>query len=549
MDDGSVVEIPMLLPSSWMQVVLAECPDLLCGDSCSHSEIHEQLSAFWTCYEFFQPGHVVYRKDKNDLHSTIPIVVHGDEGRYLKKGNFMVCTIETVLGNDAEKKNKKKPCTCFNTPELSRYSNIGAGRTGDASFMKDLAVASEQHVNDSGNEFLTKFLVFGMSSLVYKKNKEILIQAFDMVARDLQSLHEHGLVVKGHTYFASTLGCKGDLKFHHQIGHLSRSYYNVGVRQNHPICSLCLAGQDGLNFEDVSDRPPWMETMYVVKPWSRTPSLATIPFQNGCPEAIFRLDMFHSWKVGLGRDLTGSTLIVLAQLGYFDSVDGSDTEYNLPARLVRAHSSFFLWCKACGKSPALHSFSNALLNYTNQQSFAWFNVKGSDNTLLTEWLLFVVKLAVATNGSRYPTLEGPLIETFQSATLAFQILHSHRLWMSRVCGVRLTYHLTVMIRGYKVLALESKKLGVVAYGLKPKLHSLDHINKDLKRQIDGGSPKILNPLCFSCEANESVVGHVARLSRRVSSRTVSTRVLDRVCIKVKSLMRKFKARLRTRRKR
>ena len=90
----------------------------------------------------------------------------------------------------------------------------------------------------------------------------------------------------------------------------------------------------------------------------------------------------------------------------------------------------------------------------------------------------------------------------------------------------------------------AKDLNIVGYGLKPKLHACDHISKDLKRQLLANVPRVLNPLIFSCEANESMVGHVSRISRRVSARTVNTRVLDRVCIKVKYLLSKGKLRPR-----
>ena len=310
-EDGEVIELPILLPSSWLGCILKNYKFLLCGGH--DCDLHEQLSAFWTCFEFYQPGHVVFQKDKNILASTLPIVLHGDEGRYLKKGNFMVCTIESMLGSTDETKSKKKACDCSSDPVLSRYGRISCGHVGDEVFMDAIKVASKQHVNDAGNEFLSKFLLFGMSSLIYKKHKAILKQAFDMVVSDMTALFETGLTIDGHTYYVATLGVKGDLKFHHQMGNLSRSYYNVGTKENHPICSLCLAGRDGILFEDVSDHPPWMETLYLQKPWSAAPGLSLLPFQNGCPEALFRLDLFHCWKCGLGRDLTGSTLIVLCQ--------------------------------------------------------------------------------------------------------------------------------------------------------------------------------------------------------------------------------------------
>lgn len=251
-------------------------------------------------YQFYQPGHEAFQKTTEELKYTFPIAIHGDEGRYLKKGNFMVCTVENLIGNDGDKKLLKGPCTCSEDPVLSRYGNIGTGHTGDESFNRLVQIAAGQHVNDTGNEFLSKFVCFGMSSLVYKKDKALLKKAFEMVADDLMLLHSTGINVGGKTYWAATCGIKGDLKFFHQIGNLTRSYYNTGVKENHPLCSLCLAGHDAVCFEDVSDTPVWQETMFSERPWAEgnAPSLGCVPFQASCPEAIFRLDLFHCYKLG-----------------------------------------------------------------------------------------------------------------------------------------------------------------------------------------------------------------------------------------------------------
>lgn len=95
-----------------------------------------------------------------------------------------------------------------------------------------------------------------------------------------------------------------------------------------------------------------------------------------------------------------------------------------------------------------------------------------------------------------------------------------------------------MLKGYKWLSQETRRLNIVAYSLKPKLHAMRHIAGDIEKQLSRGSSQILNPLAFSCEANEDMVGHVARLSRRVSARTVNHRVFDRVCIRMKTLWRR-----------
>ena len=166
-------------------------------------------------------------------------------------------------------------------------------------------------------------------------------------------------------------------------------------------------------------------------------------------------------------------------------------------------------------------------------------MKGSDKTLLTFWFLDTIKLSVEHGGRGHPRFESALLEKLESAKVVLEILHSHSLWLGRVCAQRVQHHLAVMVRGYKVLAREAKRLNVVSYGLKPKLHALDHIGKDLRKQLKDKAPLVLNPLAWSCEANESVAGHVSRLARRVDSRTCGTRVFDRLCIKVKGLLSKY----------
>ena len=521
-------------------MLMATAPHVLCG---GHGrDIQTELSVFWRLYEQVQPDHVVYQRDPATRPFTLPVLIHGDEGRYLKKANWMVCMVEPALGSNPDKK-VHEACQCAEDSRLRRCGNIGQG---DQSDLDAVTAGSHQQVNDSGNEFLTKFCVFGMSSVVYKQRPGLLEAAFAMVARDMQVLHEQGFDSNGVTYYASTLGVKGDLKFFHQLGGLTRSYYNAGTKENHPICHLCMAGQDGCDFEDLSETAAWLGTMYTQKPWTRMPALATIPCEQA-PEAVFKFDLFHCWKVGLGRDLTGSSTMALALLGYFDFSPEDSTA--LPERLKRAHSLFVLWCKAESKSPALHSFTPALLNYKNLRSFCWFNTKGSDTTLITQWLHFFVRASRLDGGPRHPALEAAMLETLESAIELFGLLHRHPLWLPRACAKLAEYHMTVMTKGYKVLAREChSNLDIVGFGFKPRLHSVDHIRRDLKRQLQRNAARIINPMAFSCESNESFVGHVSRLARRLNSRTVGHEVLDRICYNIKGQIRESKARLRTRRR-
>lgn len=299
-----------------------------------------------------------------------------------------------------------------------------------------------------------------------------------------------------------------------------------------------MAGAENFPFEELADGAAWEATLHVEKPWDTNdpPAMTRIPFEVGKEETMFRLDTFHGWKLGLGRDLVGSTLIFLALSGYCDAA--GDTQ-NMKDRLDRCHSSFRLWCMASKKTAALHYFSQAFFNAQNQRKFPWVNCKGSDTTLLTSWLLLVVKTLVRTCAVQqdHTFFFNILVETLESTETFFDVLYSHGLWLPNTCGQRVLHHLNTMLRGYKLLALECKRLNIVGFSLKPKLHCMRHIAHDMADQLKRG-PIILNVLAHSCEANEDTVGHVARLSRRVSARTVNDRVLDRVCIKMKTQWRR-----------
>ena len=520
---GQFLEVPYVKPSSWLSLVLKKYRTLLFP----HGNIEQELDAFWSCYKNFQPGHVVFEFGAEKLKRTLPILLHGDEGRYLKKGNYMITTIELMIGSSPT---KKKTCSCEADPALDRYP--GVRLISDTLPAAMSQVASNQLVNTSGNCFLSKFLLLGLQSQLYKKNPDLVHQALDLIAQDLTLLLKDGIEVgSSETFYCAVLGVKGDLKFHYQVGNLTRTYLNTGTKNERAICSLCLAGSPQVPFEELGPpTPAWEATMFREKPWDNEPSLVQIPFEPGCEESLFRLDSFHCWKVGMGRDLIGSTVITLALLEYL-------IFNQMIQRICRrdskdAHSSFRLWCLANGKSPALHYFSPALFNCSNQRQFPWANVKGSDCMLMTSWLCFVVKLTLNNNLVKlgHSQFFQVLLETLGSVEVFFKLLYSHGLWLPPVCAQRALHHVTVMLRGYKWLSQEVRRLNIVAYSLKPKLHAMRHIAGDIEKQLSRNSSKILNPLAFSCEANEDMVGHVARLSRRVSARTVNHRVFDRVCI-------------------
>lgn len=535
---GSLIELPIIKPSAWIRCLAKQDMTLLSGGD---ADYQKQFWSFWKCFQFTQPGHEIFRSGSDEvLKKTVPLIIFGDEGRYLKKGNFMVATIECPLGSTPT---KLKECTCRTDPGLQRYELGDVGH--DPSMQAAVRTASLQFGNHCGHSFLSKFLCFGLKSQIYKKHPDLLEQAFNLVSQDLQDLHSHGVIVEGQTLFATTVGIKGDLKFHHQLGHLERSYYNLGVTKEHPICTFCHAGAPGVPFEDLEPDAAWRSTMFMTRPWQENapPNLSKIPGDRSAPENSFKLDTFHCWKLGVGRDVIGSLIISFCLLGYFD-FGKEDFTRNIDDRLDRAWSHFSLYCSAEGKTPAVHYFSKMYFNITNFRQFPWSNSKGSDTTLLTLWLTFFIKpqRQSGTVQAGHETFMDLALETLEAATTFFEILYGHRLWLQRPCAQRCLHCLRIMLRGFKLLARESKCLGLVAFSLKAKFHALDHISRDLADQLSGLAPLILSPLAFACEGNEDMVGRTSRVARRLSSRLVSLRVLERVTLKMRLLTRKRRRR-------
>ncbi|CAE7830948.1 unnamed protein product [Symbiodinium sp. CCMP2592] len=137
----------------------------------------------------------------------------------------------------------------------------------------------------------------------YKNYPDLLHELFRLVSEDLNELCITGAAVaqKGH-FYTGFLGLKGDMKFHHQIGFLKRSYYNLGRKRNLPMCHLCNAGIAEAPFEDLDDQPQWEASLFMNAPWDSDaiPPVAQVEFDPACTPLVFRLDPFHLWRMGTG---------------------------------------------------------------------------------------------------------------------------------------------------------------------------------------------------------------------------------------------------------
>ena len=522
-------------PQDWIKHWMETDPHVLCG---CHNDPESNLSAFWELFKMVHSDHVVFQHHGSRLNRTIPLCIHGDEGRAVKRTNFLVSSLESPLGSTADLR-VSRGCDCeaqlAKRPSIPTYDPDMPPPALDPDVLR---VASQQLTNFKGHSYVSRMLIFGIGGWVYKKHPHIIDTLYEELKVNMSDLFYNGVKLdNGTVFYGACVGIKGDMDYHAKIFKLERSYSHVGTKNELDICHLCHAGRPGCKFEDFSESPVWLPTALQTRPWDLNdpPSLVMLPCDQAAPERILQNDVFHMLKLGVGRDIVGGVLVILLRLKFFD-YEGSSV--NLPDRFVRAHSYFAMWAKATNHSPGLRSFSKAYFCMKTLISAPWSNSKASDTVLLLKWLVFTLNYQL-----QHPAVPGheKLLKEMRQvcqAALDISLTTSHGLWLKRPCARLLYANLMTMLRGYSVLAQRSLALRIRAFIQKPKGHGLHHIAVDLRRQLLAGSPLILSPQCYACDVNEDFVGRISKLSRQLGFRGLHIRVIQRYFLKVAALHRK-----------
>ena len=515
--------------SDWLACFLNRMPSVL---GCSKVPLGDQCKAFWTMYQHLHPSHVLYPSDRS-WSRAVPICLYGDEGRGPKRANFLDVSWETPLGVFDHKVYK---CNCAeHVAAVPRHALPVNERPVQVSSL--CHIAQLMSTNQQAHSYLTKHLIFGLPSYIYRKHEHVLEVHLELLKSDMEHLFTQGVKVgpNDDVWYGVLVGIKGDMKFHAEVaGQFTRCYSTLGKKKELHMCAWCLAGPKHCPFEEIDHDPKWVSTMFAERPWNDEPSLAQIPMDASRPEYAFKFDMFHLMKVGMSRDIVGSLIVVLARLGFFDF--SARESRDLPERLERAHGHFRLFCAEQKKSPGLRSFTKTFFNCKTYAAAPWSNSKGSDTTLLVRWLTFFIGLAIDSDDKGVRDFLQVAKQVLVNVAEAHRICETHGLWMPRSCGQSLYVRLMVVCKGYHRLAAFGLGFAMISFGLKPKYHGIKHVVQELRAQLRCGAPLIANPNIFCCESNEDHVGKISALSRRLSTRTLCRRLLQRVFLKTKALM-------------
>ena len=225
----------------------------------------------------------------------------------------------------------------------------------------------------------------------------------------------------------------------------------------------------------------------------------------------------------------------MCRVGLFDFEDSESRGINL--RLQRAHGAFKLWALTNGKSPGLRSFTRAFMNV--QKSFStspWSNSKGSDSVLLCKWLYFYTGLMLSSEPQGFEQFLRVARKVLQNIIGMHALWETHGLFLPRPCAQLLYIKIMTVCKGYHMLArMGMEDFKMVGFGVKPKYHGLKHLAWDIRAQLLAGAPMVLSANMCSCESNEDHVGKVCSLARKVSTKTIGQRLLQRYFLKSKAL--------------
>ncbi|CAL1170886.1 unnamed protein product [Cladocopium goreaui] len=267
LDDGQTVSIPHYKVTDMAGHLLTKHPEILLGGDTLESG-ESRCKSFWEKFRDHQPDHKVFQQFV-DFRRVVPICIHGDKGRTLKKSPIACYSWESVWGLPAglrdtatepvlNRRNQQKydtghlGVTCL---ERSTSSN-GGGTYDDAD---DACTIKRRRLGQCGHSFLNRYLFTCVPYAVYSLDSyTVLRTVLKELGSQLKSLFLDGVEVNSTTYHFALIGVKGDAEFHVEAGEFCRSYMTVGTANNLQMCHECEADD---NFGDVSDNPSWLNTV------------------------------------------------------------------------------------------------------------------------------------------------------------------------------------------------------------------------------------------------------------------------------------------------
>lgn len=475
---------------------------------CEKLRFRARLLEFWENMKRIQPHFSLFCDDDDggntcDFSRLVPLYIHGDEGRTLKKGGLMIVSVQPVIGGGFAEKRLKRP--------------------------KDF---DRMQVNFKGHSFSTRLISLVIPKTLYESDQSFFQEAMDKFTDSMKGLLENGVVDSstGETFRFCIIGVKGDMPFLQKVGGLKRSW-NTTVKRGTArtpakgICFLCLAGTAGFPCEDVSARPDWVRTIGIKDPWDRTPSiLATLPHDLKNPAEHFKVDVWHCVHLGLGKSFVSS--VVQLTLPFVPATNNDER-----FQWLTGHYKSF--CKRTKRQPHVTKITPYLVSFGDKTGAVGCWHKGALTTVLLAWIVALLYDLHVDDFLKSCRLAAERLNAL------FGFLYEAPLFLEKNEAEWASMHGTQFLQEYAHFALSQYQLRKPhLFPLYPKMHYIDHIFKRLRWEADD-CDKAFNCLSTSCQMDEDAVGKSSRISRRVNIRLVQRRTLERYLLNCYAVWTKF----------
>ena len=251
--------------------------------------------------------------------------------------------------------------------------------------------------------------------------------------------------------------------------------------------------------------------MFEQDPWIAPPSFARLYHPVGEAASIFAFDIFHAFHLGVGKTHVSSCIAMLS-----DVTAGSNIDLRFEA-LNDEWKSF----KAGVFQPKL---TPEFIGWDSRSDFpsgSWH--RGQLTTDLMRFLEHKFEqMDLSDDIMLLKAAEGT-----SAINQCLRLLYEHdSVFLQPDLSRSIAEHGLKFLRRYSFLAKRAFDTERSLWGLIPKCHAMHHIFVKLLLEAEQGRPS-LHPLCLGVQQDEDYVGRPSRLSRRVSSRLASTRVLQR----------------------
>ena len=358
------VKVPWISPRDWLIWIIRKglWPRLAGAPLHQHAVAGEIWSNFWTEYEKICPDFELFSLPDIDRSKTAAFMIHGDEGRTLKRHGLMVTSIQSCLGLG------------FDTKHLRRRDDGGW----------------HMKVNYKGHSFTHRFVTSTMPKTVYESNPAFFHKMMDKLALSLRSLLLEGVVdpLTGDTLRVAIIAVKGDAPYLAKMGKFYRSYNTTvkrGSAQSVPkgVCHRCLAGTPGFPAEEIATNlPKWLQTQGIRVPWLSTPSVIQhLVHSRADPSTFFQTDIWHVVHLGFGRSWIAAVVHLLLHV---------INQPNLDAKWSFLTEDYRTWCRRNKKQMHISAITPYLMSYGDKTGTMGQFHKGALTTNLMLWLAEII---------------------------------------------------------------------------------------------------------------------------------------------------------------